>query len=317
MEFVELTKGLAADAYRAISFSSEKRGASTEKWFNEAIREEYKILSELAVSEPQKEVLNIEFERYQNNFKSKYEAYLHAKSRTMSPMITGPAKFPVRSNEKKMATERKRSEEFDQWSDKAFKAIKKKIAFAATPEQMAEQREKSNDKVMAYLLQESASTIGCMTGDLPYSTQLIKGALERKIMNFAKGEPDLALRIVNEINLLAREKCNKDVFTSRHKIFKAIETIKEQISQPQEVKGNEQLYKHDHFEVVNNFSEERVQILFDGKPSVDVRNILKSNGFRWSPRNEAWQRQNTNNGIYAANAVCKALLPLNTVEHFN
>lgn len=38
-------------------------------------------------------------------------------------------------------------------------------------------------------------------------------------------------------------------------------------------------------------------------PDADTRDALKSNGFRWSPRNKAWQRQLTQNAEYAARRV--------------
>lgn len=50
-----------------------------------------------------------------------------------------------------------------------------------------------------------------------------------------------------------------------------------------------------------------VQIVFDGKPEPEVRDLLKRNGFRWAPSQGAWQRQLNNNGIYAAKDVLKEL----------
>lgn len=52
--------------------------------------------------------------------------------------------------------------------------------------------------------------------------------------------------------------------------------------------------------VVANHEENRLQILFNEKPDENMRTKLKSHGFRWSPRNQAWQRQLTNNAIYDA-----------------
>ena len=58
-----------------------------------------------------------------------------------------------------------------------------------------------------------------------------------------------------------------------------------------------------------NTEDNRLQIFFDDKPDEATRADLKSNGFRWSPRAEAWQRQLTDNAYYAANYV-KAIAPL-------
>ena len=58
-----------------------------------------------------------------------------------------------------------------------------------------------------------------------------------------------------------------------------------------------------------NTTENRLQIFFEDKPDEATRAELKSNGFRWSPRAEAWQRQLTDNAYYAANYI-KAIAPL-------
>lgn len=53
-------------------------------------------------------------------------------------------------------------------------------------------------------------------------------------------------------------------------------------------------------EIVRNAELNRLQIVFDNIPDDDTRASLKSNGFRWSPRNQAWQRQLTPNAESAA-----------------
>ena len=48
-----------------------------------------------------------------------------------------------------------------------------------------------------------------------------------------------------------------------------------------------------------NADENRLQLFFDGKPSDEIRDALKKEGFRWSPRFGAWQRQLTPNAYIA------------------
>lgn len=71
--------------------------------------------------------------------------------------------------------------------------------------------------------------------------------------------------------------------------------------------------------VVMNQEENRIQILFDGKPAEDIRSELKHAGFRWAPSQGAWQRMLNQNGIYAAKSVTEkwmtpADLPETTIE---
>lgn len=51
----------------------------------------------------------------------------------------------------------------------------------------------------------------------------------------------------------------------------------------------------------------RVQLIFDDKPDADTRALLKANGFRWAPSQNAWQRQLTDNGKRAAREVISKL----------
>jgi hypothetical protein len=59
--------------------------------------------------------------------------------------------------------------------------------------------------------------------------------------------------------------------------------------------------------IVLNKAIDRVQLVFDGKPAPEIISELKSRAFRWSPREGAWQRQLTQNGVWAAEAVARSV----------
>ncbi len=52
-----------------------------------------------------------------------------------------------------------------------------------------------------------------------------------------------------------------------------------------------------------NREDNRLQIYFEEKPDEKTREALKENGFRWSPKAGAWQRQLNDNAIYAADRL--------------
>lgn len=95
---------------------------------------------------------------------------------------------------------------------------------------------------------------------------------------------------------------NAEIHRLRDRIA-SIKKLKERADKPTEDKYP----KVDGVEVVENAEAMRIQLIFDGKPDDKTRDLLKRNGFRWSPSFGAWQRQLTANGIYATQDVLKKL----------
>ena len=92
-----------------------------------------------------------------------------------------------------------------------------------------------------------------------------------------------------------------------------IKRTKERIAEIEKAKANAANPTEDKYpqvegvKVVENAEAMRIQLIFDGKPDEETRNLLKNWGFRWSPSFGAWQRQLNNNGIYAARKVLEKL----------
>ncbi|MBV6306297.1 DUF3560 domain-containing protein [Candidimonas humi] len=64
--------------------------------------------------------------------------------------------------------------------------------------------------------------------------------------------------------------------------------------------GNGYIYREDS-------QDNHALFLFDGKPAKDIRDVLKRQGFRWSPTRNAWVRQLTGNAQWAAREVIRVL----------
>jgi hypothetical protein len=94
--------------------------------------------------------------------------------------------------------------------------------------------------------------------------------------------------------------------TEMRRIEKRIKDI-EAMKQRAETEDDDKYETVDGIEVKENAEVMRIQLYFDGKPSEDVRDLLKSNGFRWSPKFGAWQRQLNQHGIYATKQVLQQI----------
>ncbi|WP_461789716.1 DUF3560 domain-containing protein [Pedobacter sp.] len=52
--------------------------------------------------------------------------------------------------------------------------------------------------------------------------------------------------------------------------------------------------------ILENKEVNRLQMIFEDRPSAEMRTKLKKNGFRWSPSQGAWQRHISNSAFHAA-----------------
>ena len=109
-------KEKAISAHRWTSFSPERRG---ETMVSEYSAQLAKDLEELKAQNTDSETLTA----YEQRYKSLFSAWLNAKSNCISSMITGPARFPIHKAEKANRSEENHYNIFQQWREKAKKAI--------------------------------------------------------------------------------------------------------------------------------------------------------------------------------------------------
>ena len=83
-----------------------------------------------------------------------------------------------------------------------------------------------------------------------------------------------------------------------------VETVEvpEVVEEKQEIKETKNESIED-IKVVLNEEKNGVEIHFSGKPSEDVRNNLKSNGFRWSKYNKCWYAKQSEETLNFANSL--------------
>jgi hypothetical protein len=75
-----------------------------------------------------------ELAAYRTGYIKRYRAWLAARGRTASVMVTGAANFPAARNRKRMDVEQRRYQELADWSEKARRAARKRLRPEVDPQ---------------------------------------------------------------------------------------------------------------------------------------------------------------------------------------
>lgn len=287
----------ACHAFSWNSFSPEEHGESTIVSYEKELREDI-----VNMPEHQKE-------RYTSNYKTHFGIWLSAHGNCASSFVTGRAKFNNRRNDKANDRESRVLNEFITWRERALSAIAKSIEDSKPEEQ------KQNEAWAAHkrdILDSAAAIIAINQGEKGSLKSLFVSSIFSKTGTFANHGNvyivEKSLELIRELN----SKYKKPVITERHKFFKLFEVAQACAKREEDNATRED--KEVAFEggkVVWNYSEDRLQVLFDEKPDEAMRNRLKGEGaLKWSPRNMAWQRKLTRN----AECAIQRLLDLKDVS---
>lgn len=83
-----------------------------------------------------------------------------------------------------------------------------------------------------------------------------------------------------------------------------IRRVKEQLERARKMKMTKNKeYTINGVSLVENYSENRLQLFFPSIPDADIRNQLKKNGFKWSRCNECWQSYLNHRNIDSAKKI--------------
>lgn len=223
--------------------------------------------------------------------------YNRNKASCPSVMISGAANFPVNKKHKQNAREDRLWEEY-----KTIEAILDKIKSIGTgPVDLTDPhaRELLNDQLQK--LQKKLEDDKALN------------AYYRKHKSF-EGFPGLSAETAAKLSADfadTRQRCpwidkpipDYELTSLRGKIKRVQARIAELDKLQQAQAEPDPATDYDGFQLIRNAAENRLQIIFDEIPDPDMREKLKSNGFRWSPRNKAWQRQLTENAERAARSI--------------
>ena len=221
---------------------------------------------------------------YEAKYLQKWREWLGALSRCYSVLVTGPARFNNRRHEKMNDYERAAKQRLKDWSEKVVKRINRQERLTGWQE--------------VERLQEKVDTLTCLQDTMKAANKVCRST---KLSEVEKVDELVALGIKEQdaVTLLHPTQSWQSVGFATYQLqnnlakIKATQAAIERHKAMAEADDKEITFNGGRVVVCN--SDERMRFYFDEIPSVEVRNLMKRNAFKWSPKNGAWQRQLTAN----------------------
>lgn len=274
----------AISAHRHTSFSPEKRGNTMVREYSE----------QLAADMAEVEKLGGDPADYRTRYEAKFSAWIGAKSRCISSMITGPSNFPTRRAEKANQSEHNRYKEFDEFRSKYMARLKRnqRRAAKAASDPVAEMRAQiEKAEALQDLMKRANKIIRSKMGHnetVHYLEQIgITGRAATELLT-----PDYAGRTGFPDYRLTNNGAN-------------IRRMRERLAELEKKAAAEttEQERPDGIRIVKNTTADRLQVFFPGKPAPEMIQKLKARAFKWSPSNGCWQRQLTGNALFALKQI--------------
>lgn len=264
MNYYPLNEEAARTAW-GVNHFGEFRSDKTE--YMASVDEAYAIAEEVAQQCPKNaDRARVMADRYAKKLADWYNKKYHIESMCPSVMISGPANFPVHKKSKQNIAYDKHWEEYGK-----LKSLLERIEQLGKPSNVI----KSDDDDVIEKLRAKIE-------DLTRKQEAMKAA-NAKARREGREVPYPSFSLSN----------NSQNIRATRKRLERLEAAKQRgtTKRTADLMG-------ESVEIIENAELMRLQLVFDGKPSDEVRTALKKHGFRWSPKNGAWQRQLTNNARF-------------------
>lgn len=255
----------AIKAFQGTSFFPIERGTQTIEEFSA------ELSGDLEKLEPGN--------KYQAKYEDFFTTWLNSKSRCLSFMITGAARFPVEKNKKNIERSMNAWDKWRKWRENYFKAVNRQRTLSP---------EEELDNALAEL-DRQLEKHELMRGinKIMYSKKLSEK--EKQEQAFAEYGIEAAMPYVSFELSGSNQRIKRlrdKVIVMRNRIYRksAWESI--------EFEGG-----------VIDIQADRVVVKHDEKPSREIIDRLKSRGFRWSRKHASWCRKHTAQAIIDAKNI--------------
>ena len=282
----QLSRELAYNAHRGSSFNPEDRADREVMEFRDILESYVASFSNLETDENSQQ-LTADVQRFIDGYHKRKVALLSAMTRHVSSFIAGPSNYPVARMEKRMAVIDDRTREFLDYCETVPAKIKRRYSGKAAID--------SGDP-------NAIEALEAKLAKLQTFQDVMKEA--NKIIRSKKTSDTEKVALLCELDGISEATAQQllcDEYPGRgfprfeltnnganiRRLVKRIAAIKQQ----QAAAAVE--YDGDDFQVFEDAEDNRIRIVFPGKPADAIRAWLKSRGWNWSGYHNAWQRKIT------------------------
>lgn len=266
-------------------------------------------------NEKQAEIIQSRKADYTALVSSRFNELASRRASNPSWMVTGPAKYNFSRHDKLFSAMLRKDDEWQEKQDRFLSNTADMLKNALTKEQQIEYWRKGRnmhgeaiDAADPLAIEKLEAHIQYMEEKQKRHVAMNKYIRKNGTLRGFEGVSEATAAIVEE-NIKQWPYRQHTYFFSDAANIRAkkqrLELLKKQKS---EAVAEDISQEKDGVKMSVNAEAARVQIFFPGKPDEETRSMLKSNGFRWSPRFGAWQRENTPRGVAVAKEIFKKLV---------
>lgn len=296
--YYSINEAAAKTAHNMMSFSDYQEGSKTAE-YQRYVDKAYDLADKVAEARPDEaERVYKLAERYSRKMAENLNNASRIGMMCPSVMISGAGNFPVKKKEKQNAAMDKNYERFNEIQGilrKIEAILHGKGIIKSDDEKAIEKLEEKLEELKEMQEAMKSANKAVRLKDTDKGNEMLRdmGYSEKQIKELRT--PDFCGRIGFASYALQNNNANIHRIEGRIKELKA---TKEKGTQEEDCK---------FCKIVRNAEDMRLQLIFDGKPEPEVRDVLKRNGFRWAPSNQAWQRHLNSNSEYALKQVIEEL----------
>lgn len=259
---MKLDKQVMINSYNSTSFSPERRGESDFNYYTELLKSDLELLGDNKGN-------------YERKFISKVMLIFYRQARCASPMITGPANFNNRRNGKAWDSRDRALSDFDHWRTRYFKLANRvrTLSPEAEIDKTLEELERLEHRKEVY---KAVNKIK----DSEAKKEYLKGHGRGTDSEFSYIDHGWLLGGTNLTTKIRERKKKLEVMRNRVEAKTSFEKIE---------------FNGGYIDLDND----RIVIKHFEKPSREIIEVIKSSGFKYSPKTSSWVRKHTENALYA------------------